>query len=120
MRLFSSRELKIFFSIILIVTTGAVLVTILVTSKKLPQTVQSEENIPDKKIIPEEVKLTDFIIPVEFQEIWKERWYPFRPRMDSWSWEMAKKYWIEPRLIGIDILSKENNRKLKELLENVP
>ncbi|MEW5816866.1 MAG: hypothetical protein AB1798_15905, partial [Spirochaetota bacterium] len=84
-----------------------------------PKTEPSEQQVlktaPGKKI-----DSTDLKIPAEYSQIWEKKWYPFRGKMEKWSWEEVEKYWIDPIEIGINIVSEENDRLIKEIFGKVP
>jgi hypothetical protein len=46
--------------------------------------------------------------------------YPFRPRLQRWSDEQVARYWIPPKDVALEIVSAENDRRIEEMLQNVP
>lgn len=115
------REAKLF---ILLAVVGAFIGSGIVIAVKLPKNLAVKKEIEaqqeEMRLEEMEIELTDLKIPAEFAEIWKTTWYPYRPRMEQWTREQAKRFRIDPERIGGTILEMENEKLLKELFSSVP
>ncbi len=115
------REVKLF---ILIAVVGAFIGAGIVIAVKLPKNLAIQREIAEQseemRLDELEIDVTDLKIPVEFAEIWKTQWYPYRPRMPQWTTEQARKFHVDPEKIGSTILELRNTDLMEELFEDVP
>lgn len=63
--------------------------------------------------------IQDFILEFE-EERTQPAIYPFRERMSRWTKEQVRRYWIPLEQVVLDIVSKENDRRIEELLKGIP
>jgi len=115
------REFKLF---IVVALVGSLIGAGIVVAVKLPKNLAMKKEIEaredEMKLQQLEIKLTDLKIPEEFAEIWKNKWYPFRPRMKQWTKEQAALFDLNPEKIGNTILEAENEELIKDIFANVP
>ena len=115
------REIKLF---ILIAIAGAFIGAGVVIAVKLPKNLAVRREIAEKKeelrLEELEVDVTDLQMPKEFAEIWKTQWYPYRPQMQQWTREQARKFKVDPERIGSTILELRNEELIEDLLRDVP
>jgi hypothetical protein len=46
--------------------------------------------------------------------------YLLRPRLDRWGEQQVDRYWIPLDEIALDLLQRENDRRMEELFEDIP
>jgi hypothetical protein len=81
---------------------------------------EREEAVRTREMEAMEIDLTELKIPEEYRAILKSQWYPYRPRMEQWTQEMAGQFWVDPKEIGADLLAEENAELMRDLFEEVP
>ena len=87
---------------------------------------QAREEQKSAQAIPalsaEDLSLTpeDFLLPGPPQDDATPDYHPFRPPLSRWGSEIVRKYWVPPREIAIDIVSRINDQDMERLFESVP
>jgi hypothetical protein len=66
------------------------------------------------------VSVYDFALPDEVERFLAPRPRYFREPGKPWTPEESREFWIDPRGLGIDILTRENRRKLDDIFERAP
>jgi len=61
----------------------------------------------------------DFILEIEPPEA-KPKIHLFRERLSRWSEEQVKRYWIPLEQVALDILQRENDKRMEELFQGIP
>jgi hypothetical protein len=61
----------------------------------------------------------DFILP---RDVKGDRAEPYllRPRLERWREEQVNRYWIPLEEIALDLVRRENDRRIEELFEGIP
>jgi hypothetical protein len=115
------KTAKIF---ILFALVGAIVGAGIVIAVKLPKNLavkkEIEAKLEDQQRKNMELQFTDLKVPAEFAEIWKDKWYPYRPRMKQWTKEQASSFDLDADSLGNAILQAENDELIKELFKDVP
>ncbi|UCF98970.1 MAG: hypothetical protein JSV89_05380 [Spirochaetaceae bacterium] len=65
------------------------------------------------------LSIHDFMPPQVAQEDSSEP-YLLRPKMDRWTEEQVKRYWIPLEEIAMDLIRRENDRRIEKLFEDIP
>lgn len=65
------------------------------------------------------LSLEDFIIPEAPRPSPLPRYYPFRPRIETWNPQLVEKFWVPPRQVAIDVLGAVNDRNMEEIFKDV-
>jgi hypothetical protein len=65
------------------------------------------------------VSVQDFVLPEVVQEDAGAP-YLLRPRMNRWQQEQIQRYWIPLEEVALDIVVKENDRRIEKLFEDIP
>lgn len=65
------------------------------------------------------LSVQDFMLPREVKGDSPEP-YLLRPRLDRWGEEQVKRYWIPLEDIALDLVRRENDRRIEELFEDIP
>ena len=65
------------------------------------------------------LSVQDFMLPRHLKEDSPEP-YLLRPRLDRWREEQVKRYWIPLQDIALDLVRRENDRRIEELFEGIP
>jgi hypothetical protein len=66
-----------------------------------------------------ELSVQDFVLPRTIQPD-STGPYLLRPRLERWGEEQVDRYWIPLEEITLDLLQRENDRRMKELFEDIP
>jgi hypothetical protein len=61
----------------------------------------------------------DFILPLNVKGDSPEP-YLQRPRLERWQEEQVDRYWIPLEDIALDLVRRENDRRIEELFEDIP
>lgn len=119
----NSKEKRIFI-VYLILIAG---VTLLISLIVIIATTQGPENTERPEKITEETfaadnktAISEFIIPDPWVRVHETQFHAFREVLSSWGEEQIKAYWIPPRKISIEIISKKNDTYIKEIFEGIP
>ena len=118
MRLYTRNELKITAIATGAVSLLAVLITILVLlpgRDRLPREQTSGES--EAVFLPD---ISDLAIPDEFTLTGSDTWAYARERPKRWTQEQVDRFWIDPAEISLDILEKETDALVRELMEKIP
>jgi hypothetical protein len=120
---FFTREVIIFFIIVFAVAVLSII--FLVVRSFITGTAEIKaEYAPPVIGKPEEAagdySVYDLIIPDEMDRYFSPALRYYRGPRESWSREEIDTYWVDPRRLGIDILTRENRRFLDELFDSVP
>jgi hypothetical protein len=120
---FFSRDIKIFFIIVLGVTVLSVLGAVIWSYASRPAKSAAEGILPIMGKPEDQTgaySVYDLIVPDEIERyLTPDLKYHREPR-ESWSREEIDTYWVDPRKLGIDVLTRENRLFIKELFESVP
>ncbi|HEQ72161.1 MAG TPA: hypothetical protein ENN69_06705 [Spirochaetia bacterium] len=63
--------------------------------------------------------ISAFLIPDDRLERVSPDHYIFREHVGVWTQEMVDRYWIRPSQIGLENLTRRNDKQIKELFESV-
>ena len=102
------------------VLTLVVVVTVIVfQGPPKPKAVPVAPNLTEGK---EKLDLSvyDFALPDEIERFLLPSPQYFREPREKWTREEVDRFWKDPRALGIEVLTRENRRKLDELFQNVP
>ncbi len=118
MKLFSQRELKLYLLIVGITTLIAVTIALIVVLVQR-QPSGNEQLLSAERMRAEgEVDTTEIMIPNNFREIWKEKWYPYRETLESWSWEQVEPYWTPPEELLLEYLEEKNRNAMRKIFNS--
>jgi hypothetical protein len=113
----SIGELKIYGVAVAGVTMIAILITVLVMSPKDREVadVESDAAVVSVRDIP------DLLLPNE-EEIryTKNSLVRYRPVMDTWTEEQVNAFWIDPQIVGLEILRQRNDALIDEIFAEIP
>ena len=116
-----SGGLKRYIGITLGLAAVAVIITVAVMLPRRIRTREDrEEAAQTREMAAMEIDLTELKIPEEYRALLKSQWYPYRPRMEQWTPETARQFWVDPKEIGADLLAEENAELIRSLLEEAP
>ena len=109
----------------IMITLGLAAVAVIITvAAMLPGRIQTreerEEAVRTREMAALKIDLTELKIPEEYRALLKSQWYPYRPRMEQWTQEMASQFWVDPKEIGADLLAEENTEMIRDLFREVP
>ena len=62
----------------------------------------------------------DFDLPAPVGVDQPLTYQPFRPRERRWTQEEIRKYWVAPRDIAIDLVSRANDQAMARLFQDIP
>jgi hypothetical protein len=65
------------------------------------------------------LSVQDLILPMRVQEDSAEP-YVLRPKLDRWRDEQVSRYWIPLEELALDLVRKENDRRIEALFEEIP
>jgi len=65
------------------------------------------------------LSVQDLILPMRVQEHSAEP-YLLRPKLDRWQDEQVNRYWIPMDELALDLIRKENDRRIETLFEEIP
>ncbi|MBN2552346.1 MAG: hypothetical protein JXB06_06230 [Spirochaetales bacterium] len=65
------------------------------------------------------LSVQDFILPQSVPEDTGEP-YLLRPRLERWGEQQVGRYWIPLETIALDLVERENDRRIEELFEDIP
>jgi hypothetical protein len=65
------------------------------------------------------LSVQDLILPRRVQEDSAEP-YLLRPKLDRWRDEQVNRYWIPLEELALDLIRKENDRRIETLFEEIP
>ena len=119
----TSKEKKIFIIYLIIIAGLTLLISVIVILATMPKYENGERTEITEQKIPDEnnkISLSELIIPDSWARVHETQFYSFREKLSSWSEEQIKEYWIPPRKISIEILSKKNDKYIKEIFEDIP
>ncbi len=72
-----------------------------------------------EQIIDDLLSVQDLILPMRVQEDRAEL-YLLRPKLDRWQDEQVNRYWIPLEKLALDLVRKENDRRIEALFEEIP
>lgn len=72
-----------------------------------------------EQIIDDLLSVQDLILPMRVQEDRAEP-YLLRPKLDRWQDEQVNRYWIPLEKLALDLVRKENDRRIEALFEEIP
>lgn len=118
MRLFTPQEIKFISVIVGTAAVIAVSITLIVglANRKTNTVPGPEVAYPDDATL----EISELLIPEEFVFDTVEKWYLFRKPMDRWTDQQVEKYWIDPKAIAQDLLSRETETFMKAFVERIP
>jgi hypothetical protein len=119
----NSKEKKIFILYVTIIAGLALIISLIVIIASTPKTITPEQSeIAEHDIYDTDNRITleEFIIPDPWVRVHETKFHSFRDQLSSWGEEQIKQYWISPRKISIEILSKKNDKYIKEIFEGIP
>ncbi len=132
MAFLTAREIKLYFSIVALVTLVAVFVTVLIIllggregrsgDGRRPEqvnTYRSESGIEDT-LSTEPMLGGRMKVPEEFKALFEAEWKPFRHIHDRWTQQQIEAYWIDPEKIIEEELRKESDEAVRSFLEELP
>ena len=65
------------------------------------------------------LSVQDLILPMPFQGD-RTAQYFLRPKLDRWGDEQVNRYWIPLEELALDLVRKENDRRIEMLFEEIP
>ncbi|MBN1524774.1 MAG: hypothetical protein JW904_09835 [Spirochaetales bacterium] len=142
---FNDNEKNLFFLVIKIgaaVVLGIVLVSILVIilvprpssapaevipsgeeERRLQDQLSGKNTEPEltnsRRSVIKRLELFSFVIPEAEQQSLEPSFYLFRTPLPRWDDLLVSRFWIDPNEIGIDTLSKENDKNIRELFDGI-
>ena len=63
---------------------------------------------------------SDFLIEKPGLLEFDSEYYLIREQYEQWDWAQVQKYWVNIKRILIEIVSKENDRKMEDLIDSIP
>lgn len=72
-----------------------------------------------EQTIDDLLSVQDLILPMRVQEDRAEL-YLLRPKLDRWQDEQVNRYWIPLEKLALDLVRKENDRRIEALFEEIP
>jgi hypothetical protein len=117
-----TKEKKIFIFYLVLLAVLAFGISLVVLLVSIPG--QENTSIPavtaETTPEPDKLHLQDFIMPDTWIPIHESAAYSFHQVLPSWGRQQIEQYWISPRKISIEILSKQNDTYIEELFANIP
>ncbi len=114
------KRIFIFYLVLLAVLAFGISLVVLIVSIPAPENTTSPAVAAEKAHEPVGPDLADFIIPDTWVQIHESASYSFHQVLPSWGSQQIGQYWISPRKISIEILSKQNDTYIEELLKDIP
>lgn len=65
------------------------------------------------------LSVQDLILPMRVQKDSAEPYF-LRPKLDRWRDEQVNRYWIPLEELALDLVRKENDRRIEKLFEEIP
>lgn len=115
-----TRDIKIYLLIVLalaFVAVGLVVVFSLGARSKAP--LQEGPPVLGSSVAVEGYSVLDLAVPDETDRVLSLKPILFREPRLKWSQDEIQTYWVEPREIGIEILTRENRKKMNEIFDTV-
>ena len=119
MRLFTPTEIRNIAIGVGAATVIAVLITVVATLPPSRSTDRPQMQGGEQRLTVD-VRVSDLIIPEEFLEGDDPEWFFYRERQNRWTDEQVARYWVDPRIIGLEVLERRNDEIIEELFEHVP
>ena len=119
MRLFTPTELRIIAIAVGVATAVAIVITV-AASMPGSRRDQDSPELPTGQGPRVDVRVSDLIIPEEFLESDEPDWFYYRERQTRWTDEQVSRYWVDPRIIGLEVLERRNDEIIEEMFEHVP
>jgi len=119
----NSKEKRAFILYLIIIAGVTLLISLIVILAAMPKSENLEQPEHIEKQSSEtgsKISLSEFIIPDPWVRVHETQFHPFRENLSSWGEEQLKEYWVSPRKISIEILSKKNDKYIKEIFEGIP
>ena len=103
-------------------TTLALLVAVTVLVYKPAPKDEARPEIPGltEGKIPAGLSVYHFAVPDGIENFLAPKPAYFREPLETWTPEDVRQFWIDPREIGIEYLSRKNREKLEEIFRSVP
>ena len=96
---------------------GAVAGSGIVIAVKMPQRIEARKKMEEMQERQRrqdlKIDIADLKIPSEYQELLKNSYYPFRPRMERWTEKEASHFWTDPGEVGSICLKRTTKRSLR-------
>ena len=119
------RKMVVVFSCLFIVSAVTTLAVILSTGRNAESGLlpddggQRQVQAPVVSALDREIGSLDFMLPLE-EELSSSSPYQLRPRVSRWNEEQVNRYWIPLQEIALDIIAKENDARIEEMLAEIP
>ncbi len=113
------NQIIIIFAIIGLLTIFVTLIVFLGAEKEETVEYTYPELTPDD-MLATSLTASDFLIEKPGLLEFDSEYYLIREQYEQWDWTQVQKYWVNIKNILIDILSKENDRKMEDLIDSIP
>jgi hypothetical protein len=118
---FFTREIRIFLLLVAALALLSVVVTIIVGLAASPKEApRSGPPILGGPMGESTFSVFDLAVPDETARALALEPALFREPRRMWSSEEVEAYWVDPRDLGIEVLSRENRKKIDAIFEAVP
>jgi len=117
------KEKRVFIYYIIIIAVIAFIISLIVIITTLPKQEAAApvvSNTPEKTEEPDSLATVDFMLPDTWKQTEELQSYSFHQVLPSWGSEQINHFWISPRKISIEILSKQNDTYIEELFADIP
>lgn len=114
----SSREIKIY----LLVVGGITLVALLITlAVMLPAYIRyNKSKVQSTVTDSKKIDMSRFVIPESYKQLRDSDWIPFRPDKERWASVDIEPFWVDPEILIIEYLEKQNEKLVNELFKDNP
>ena len=80
---------------------------------------QARQAAGSESVSGDALSVQDFILPQSVPEDTGEP-YLLRPRLERWGEQQVGRYWIPLETIALDLVERDNDRRIEELFEDIP
>lgn len=119
---FLTRRIRLFLVVVLAVALLGVVMVVVVHIVRAPAKRPVEPLVPLLQPAPEKEASAFYglEVPDEIERYLAPELRYYRENRARWTKEEIDRFWKDPRELGIEVLKKENRKKLRELLDSVP